>query len=460
MNIAKPSSICIVCPKIATLVWERELEKFMLPELLNSFKDNEEYEVVNSGFCSGAALTIINYESLVKWVPALARREWDWIVLDEAHYIKTPNAKRSVAARTLALKAGKLVEITGSPVMNYPLELYPTISPLITAWNKIPPEDTSLIIPFEKVWPEASTESRFEHFYTWGTGNKNLRRGAHLQQKLRETFMIRRLKKEVLKDLPRKRRMIQEFEVEDENVRRLLEHEMKLFESRSKTIDDVISELVEQANISGTVGDITENDEVWEGLVDSLKYTKSYFFEEMARVRHLTAKAKLPFTISALESLLEEEDEDFHLVVFGHHVDVMEDIVEHFKGKNIKTAMISGSTPLVERQRLIDEFQDKDLRILVCGMKAVGISVTLTRASTAVFAEEDWSPAVIDQAENRIHRIGSEEHSSVLYKHFVLKDSLDAYIAKKHVYKAGQIKKMLDRPLAESTPTSKKEAAK
>lgn len=466
LNYARPSKVLVIAPRVALTVWQREAEDILLPEYLQSFTEEDEFEVSSMEVCTGARFTIINYEALNKWVKTLCRIDWDWIVIDEVHYIKSANAFRSTSVRAVCERGKKIIEISGSPIMNYVYELYPILLPLIKAYDKTTAgvtgnrsSDSSISSSsykgndlvgarhysnFAKIWPEASNLSSFMSRYTWGKGNKNVRRADELQSKLRETFMIRRLKKEVLVDLPRKRRQIIEFKVEDAETLKLLEYEKKLFEGRSRSVDDILEDIVMEANSAGvSISDIAESEIDWDKLVEGLKFNKQVFFEEMSRVRHETALRKLPYALEHIEGVFDALNGEGKLVVFAHHRDVCKMIAEHFNALNIKSTTVIGADP--HRDEKVDAFQNGDLRLFVGSIKAVGIALTLTRASHCIFVEIDWSPPIITQAEDRIHRIGSEIHDSILIQHLVLENSLDAFISKKVVSKQRQIEQVLTR---------------
>ena len=110
------------------------------------------------------------------------------------------------------------------------------------------------------------------------------------------------------------------------------------------------------------------------------------------------------------------------LVVFAHHRAVIQELAEPF-GDTVVT--LTGGDNATARQAAVDRFQnDPDCRLFLGSITAAGLGLTLTASSHVVFAELDWVPANLTQAEDRTHRIGQED--SVLIQHLVLQDSLDA----------------------------------
>lgn len=108
-----------------------------------------------------------------------------------------------------------------------------------------------------------------------------------------------------------------------------------------------------------------------------------------------------------------------------------------------RVVVVNGEVSLKERQDAVDAFQtDPQCRVFIGGIQAAGVGLTLTAASTVLFAELDWTPSAMSQAEDRCHRIGQKD--SVLVQHLVLEDSIDVAIAKKLVEKQTVIEAALD----------------
>jgi len=96
-----------------------------------------------------------------------------------------------------------------------------------------------------------------------------------------------------------------------------------------------------------------------------------------------------------------------------------------------------------ERQQAVDNFQNNDnCRVFIGSITAAGVGITLTAASTVIFAELDWVPGNLTQAEDRCHRIG--QHDSVLVQHIIYENSVDAYLAQKIVAKQDIIEQVVD----------------
>jgi SWI/SNF-related matrix-associated actin-dependent regulator 1 of chromatin subfamily A len=127
------------------------------------------------------------------------------------------------------------------------------------------------------------------------------------------------------------------------------------------------------------------------------------------------------------------------VVVFCHHHDVSRALKAAFPS----AALVTGETPMAQRMAEVDRFQtDPDCRLFIGGIQAAGVGLTLTAAQVVVFAELDWVPGNMTQAEDRLHRIG--QRGSVLVQHLVFNDSVDAYMAQMVISKQGVIEQALD----------------
>jgi SWI/SNF-related matrix-associated actin-dependent regulator 1 of chromatin subfamily A len=159
-------------------------------------------------------------------------------------------------------------------------------------------------------------------------------------------------------------------------------------------------------------------------------------FEEMAALRHATAVAKIPHVIEHVRGCLENVDK---LVVFVHHHDVANALLEAFPN----AALVTGEIKPGSRTAQVDQFQhDPNCRVFIGSIQAAGVGLTLTAAQLAIFAELDWVPGNINQAEDRLHRIG--QLGSVLIQHLVFVDSVDSYMANMIIDKLETIEAALD----------------
>lgn len=417
INAIHPKRILIGCPNNAKLVWKRHFTDWCIwPDIL------EELDVTYSALCSFNDVIISNYEALAKWGDVYKKQEWDLVIYDEGHYLKTPNAKRSRVAYSIGAK--KKIIITGTPIVNYPYEIFPLIHYLD-----------------RQNWPEVGY---FEARY--GSRNPDTKLGRNLQElnnRLRATIMTRRFKKDVLAQLPKKRRQIIEFETSPE-IRKLIEEEKKLFNSVKSLPGKEESQLVDWVNAMRNESDVAETDFDWEAIIEELKYTRRYAFEEMARIAHKIGLAKLDLACEFIANTLDNREK---VIVFGHHRDVLAEVHRRFPGSVL--LMGGNANQSLATQQAADRFNNDDNCTVFCGQVTNAQGYSLQGSSTVIFIEEDWVPGIMTQAEDRAHGIGrgDAEAKSMLVYHLVFEDSLDTYKAKLTIRK----QKSIDRATGKGT---------
>lgn len=109
-------------------------------------------------------------------------------------------------------------------------------------------------------------------------------------------------------------------------------------------------------------------------------------------------------------------ENDVKILIFAHHQAVMDDIDEHLQKSKVEYMRIDGNTSNENRKKNIKNFQENNsVRAALLSITAAGVGITLTAASTVVFAELHWTPANLIQAEDRAHRIGQKSCVNVHY---------------------------------------------
>ena len=371
--------VLIVCPASLKLNWARECERWLV--------ERGPIGIAGKTFPDEAAVVIINYDILGKWKKEL-RRPWDVLVADECHYVKNKSAKRS--KNLYAVQARRRLFLTGTPILNRPVELWPIVSAL-------DPEEFSDFWAFAKLYCKP-TKNRFGWEFKGAT---NL---DELHDRLRGTIMVRRTKAQVLPDLPPKVRQV--IELASDHVASLVAVEAGAWEEHRRRLNELRSMS-------------RREDEPDDSELEALRASVNASFGELAKLRQATALAKVPLVVEHLKSVLEETAK---VVVFAHHRSVISELAEHFGDVAVT---LTGGDAVESRQAAVDRFQeDPECRLFFGSITAAGFGLTLTASSHVVFAELDWVPAHLTQAEDRTHRLGQKD--SVLVQHLVLQDSLDA----------------------------------
>jgi SWI/SNF-related matrix-associated actin-dependent regulator of chromatin subfamily A-like protein 1 len=345
----------VICPASMKLTWAREAAHW-LPH---------RSQTVVSGRGSTPAhadITILNYEIVQAHLETLAQRRPRAVVADESHYCKNPAAKRTRAVRRLAdsVTAGGLrLALTGTPVMNHADELIAQLR---------------VIGRLGEFGSGASFSRQFE-------GELSEER---LHWHLRRHCFVRRLKSEVLPQLPAKRQVVVPVLLNNEEEYRLAE-------------DDVIKWLKSQPL------DLKELDAK---IAATLRAER---LAQLTTLQRLAARGKLAAALTWIHDFLASGEP---LVVFARHVEVQKAVVARFPD----ALHLLGEDTVVQRQASINAFQEDDgPQLIVCATRVAAQGITLTRASNVCFLELEWTPAIHDQAEDRLHRIGQRDAVTAWY---------------------------------------------
>jgi SWI/SNF-related matrix-associated actin-dependent regulator 1 of chromatin subfamily A len=372
----------IVCPASLKLNWLRELELWLPHRSVQSLvgtgaRAGERGALARSGALTGAGsspaplipltandLTIVNYDILAARLSQLRSLGPRALVLDESHYCKNAAAKRTQAVRQLAAavpRDGLVLALTGTPVMNRPAELISQLRIL----GRL--EDFGSGVQFGQRFRGADAHLRL-HWH------------------LRARCFVRRLKADVLPQLPAKTRAVVPVELDNEAEYRLAER-------------DVVAWLQSQPL------NLRELD---------AKVAAALRAERLVRLnalKLLAARGKLHAALAWIHDFLSSGE---RLVVFAHHREIQRALLERFPG----ALHILGEDTHAARDSSLRAFQQPDgagNQLIVCSIEVAGQGITLTRSSNVAFLELDWTPAKHDQAEDRCHRIGQQDAVNATY---------------------------------------------
>jgi hypothetical protein len=358
----------VVCPASMKLGWQREAERW-LPH--RSVAVIEGRSVVPPE----GEITILNYEIVAAHREALARRRPQALVVDESHYCKNARAKRTQAVRRLAgavAADGLRLALTGTPVLNHADELIAQLRVI----GRL--EDFGSGARFSQQFRGQLSEERL-HWH------------------LRRRCFVRRLKSDVLPQLPAKRHVVVPVTLTNAAEYRLAEHDVIEW-LRSQPLD--LSEL--NARIAATL--------------------RAERLAQLGTLQRLAARGKLAAALAWIEDFLASGEP---LVVFARHVEVQQAVLRRFPA----ALHLLGADSLADRDAAIEAFQDRQGPTLIVGATRVAAQgITLTRASNVAFLELEWTPAIHDQAEDRCHRIGQRDAVTAWY--LLAADTIDETMAR------------------------------
>ncbi|XP_005868936.1 PREDICTED: DNA annealing helicase and endonuclease ZRANB3 isoform X1 [Myotis brandtii] len=371
--------LLIVVPSSLRYPWTEEIEKW-IPEL-----DPEEISVIQNktdvGRISTSKVTVLGYGLLTTdaetLIDALNTQNFSVVIVDESHYMKSRNATRSKVLLPIVQKAKRAILLTGTPALGRPEELFMQIEALF-------PQKFG-------TWTEYAKRYCNAHVRYFGKRSQWDCRGASNLNELHQLLsdiMIRRLKTDVLTQLPPKIRQRIPFDLPSAAAKEL----NASFEEWEKLMRAPNSVATETAM----------------GLI--------------TRMFKQTAIAKAGAVKDYIKMMLQNDSLKF--LVFAHHLLMLQACTEAVIENKTRYVRIDGSVPSSERIHLVNQFQkDPETRVAILSIQAAGQGLTFTAATHVVFAELYWDPGHIKQAEDRAHRIG--QCSSVNIHYLIANGTLD-----------------------------------
>jgi SWI/SNF-related matrix-associated actin-dependent regulator of chromatin subfamily A-like protein 1 len=356
----------VVCPASLKLNWLRELEHWLPGRTVRALAGNGGSRSGDAGAGPPEAdVTVLNYDIVAARLDELCALQPRALVLDESHYCKNAAAKRTQAVQRLSAvvpRDGLVLALTGTPVVNRPAELISQLRII----------------------------GRLEEF---GSGVRFGQRfrgpDAHmrLHWHLRARCFVRRLKADVLPQLPAKTRAVVPVELDNQAEYRLAERDLVAW-LRSQPLD--LREL--DAKVAAAL--------------------RAERLVRLNALKLLAARGKLNAALAWIHDFCSSGE---RLVVFAGHREVQRAVLERFP-----TALhILGEDSAVARDAALQAFQAPDAeqanQLIVCSIEVAGHGLTLTRSSNVVFLELAWTPAKHDQAEDRCHRIGQQDAVNAYY---------------------------------------------
>ena len=387
----------VVCQSSLKLNWEREIEKWanlkctvLEGRKTQRFSDEyfEKYPVViinydilgvenqiekkqeleRKKFCKENGLKYTPKKLKVDgWVDELVQHKFKTIIVDECQYIADPDTIRARAVSQLSeIQDSRKIFISGTPYETKTSQFFTCLNIL----NKQ---------MFPNRWTYLMRYCDPKHTY-FGWKFEGLSNGEELHNKI-SNFMIRRLKKDVLTQLPPKQRIIVPMQVSD---------------SDRKIYNNIDEE-----------------------FTDALNKGESNALVKISQLKRASFEAKKTAMLQWIKDYLSINDK---LVVFVYHKDDFDFVLENFKDISVG---INGETEVKQRQKNIDKFQgDEKIKLFVGQIKACGAGITLTASKATCFIEFGQTVVQHEQAEDRVHRIGQEADSVQAY-YLILEDSID-----------------------------------
>ena len=373
----------VVCPASLVYNWDSEIHKFMpkLKTRIISGTASEREQLITQS--QDDEILITSYDLLKRDIHHYEGMRFDIEIIDEAQYIK--NAGTSASRSVKSILASFRIALTGTPIEN-------RLSELWSIFDYILPGFFSSYNHFRKMYENPITKDQDDLVQRDLTA-------------MISPFVLRRLKKDVLKDLPDKLEQVYYAKLEGE--------QKKLYDARVAALKNSLS--------SQTDEEFTTN--------------KMIMLAELTKLRQLCCEPSLLYDkykgnsnkkLMCLDMIQEATDAGHKVLLFSQFTTMLDELTSLMEERGIRYHLLTGSTPQKARAQMVASFQKDDVPVFCISLKAGGTGLNLTAADVVIHYDPWWNTAVENQATDRAHRIGQTNIVSV-YR-LIMKDTIEERI--------------------------------
>ena len=392
LTVSKAFPALVICPASLKVNWQRELKKFGGLNAVILSDENRStwhrfWELKRQDGRPCAEVFITNYESLRKFFVQRVRREsrftlksvdfderkdiFRTVIIDESHKCKSRSTQQSKFVQGIAQGKEYILELTGTPVVNNNTDLIQQLT-IMGRLN------------------DFGGYSKFMARYCAG-----LRQSSHLKELnylLRKNCFFRRLKKDVLTQLPDKTRSYLVMDIDNRKEYKDAERDIIKYLVQYRDADD---EKIQKA-VRGAI------------------------MVKMGILKQISAKGKVQGAIDIIHNTI---DGGQKLIVFCF----LKEVVAALKAEFRDAVTVTGDDNDKQKQYAVDRFQtDESCRLIILNYRSGGTGLTLTAASNVLFVEWPWTAADCSQAEDRAHRNGQNNAVNCVY--LLGRETIDEYM--------------------------------
>ncbi len=349
----------VVAPTSVCMNWYTEATRFAPTLKVHLFNGRNRKQLVKS--LKDFDVLVTSYTLLQQEAGLLASLCWQTIVLDEAQAIKNMATKRSRAA--MALDGGFKLLLTGTPIENHLGEL----------WNLFNFINPGLLGSLE----------RFNRRFAMPIERQGSRDAGRRLRKMIQPFILRRIKSQVLEELPPRTEIVLHVERNKE--------EQAFYEALRRQALVALQKAAPGAR---------QNMQV---LAEIMRLRRACCNTRLVAPQSEIPSSKLELFGKLVDELLENRHKALVFSQFVGHLELIRKALDH---KGISYCYLDGATPVGKRKQQVDSFQAGNGDLFLISLKAGGLGLNLTAADYVIHMDPWWNPAVEDQASDRAHRIG------------------------------------------------------
>ena len=390
----------IVCPTSLAYNWQDEFSKFapQIATQIISGTPQERADLMQQS--TDVPVWITTYPLIRKDVDLYKAQIFDACFIDEAQFIKNPTSLGAKAVK--AVQAKHRFALTGTPIEN-------TLSELWSIFDFVMPGFFCRYRQFEECYEKPILRDH------------DSVQMQKLRRKIRP-FVLRRMKKEVLTELPDK--------IETRRMAEMGAKQRKIYESYLARI---------QMELAGDEEN-TPGGNRMQVLAALTRLRQICCHPATFASNYHGGSGKLDLLMEQLPDILEG---GHSVIVFSQFTSMLSIIAHELKQRNIPFFYLAGSTSAQERKREVKEFNRGEVKVFLISLKAGGTGLNLTGADTVIHFDPWWNPAVEDQATDRAYRIGQKKKVQVIK--YVMKDSIE-----EKIYELQKRKKQLSDQLIQA----------
>ena len=390
---AKHGATLVVAPTSVGFNWIEELNKFAPTLKVHDLRTDDRAAVVDKA--GKFDVVICSYGLLQYNDELLAEKQWETIVLDEAQAIKNANTQRWKTV--MKLKGKRRIALSGTPIENHLGELWSIFSFI----------NPGLL----------GTIKSFQNKYSTPIESQQAPDKLLALRSLVSPYILRRIKSEVLTELPPKTEQTIHVEQSAE--------ELVFYEALRRNAEERMAHFMEENNRIAVLAEITKLRQACcdSSLVDSAISLNN---------------SKLNAFIETVKNII---DNGHKALVFSQYVSFLAIVKKRIEAEKISYQYIDGSTSPAQRKRSVNAFQAGEGDLFLLSLKAGGSGLNLTAADYVIHLDPWWNPAVEDQASDRAHRIG-QERPVTIYR-FIMQNTIEEKIISLHEHKRNLANELL-----------------
>ena len=364
------SKSLIVAPTSLVFNWYSEFKKFApsLKVVMVNKSPSEREEIIKD--YKKYDILITTYNLVKRDLESYKKIFFHYVILDEAQNIKNPSSQNAKSVKEL--KSKNRFALTGTPIENSLMELWSIFDFIMP--NYLYDENKFTTRYYRRLEEEPVIIKELKRLVT--------------------PFILRRYKKDVIKELPDK--------IEKKLIIPMEEEQKKVY----KAYSDHIKALIEKKVI---------NDEFKSSKIEILSYITKLrqiaIDPSLVMDKYLGGSGKME---AILELVTQGIEENHKILIFSQFTSVLKNISKLFKLNDISFSYLDGSTPSKERGKLVEDFNKNSNSVFLISLKAGGTGLNLTSADIVIHFDPWWNPAVEDQASDRAHRIGQKNVVEVI----------------------------------------------